>query len=320
MSYRFSVILPVYNKAPYVAKAIRSVLSQTCQDFELIVVDDGSKDDSAAIAEVLLQQCDVRKCRLLRQSNAGVSTARNNGVAASQGEYLCFLDADDWWKPTFLEEMKRLIEEFPQAGIYGAGYTIVNDTKRKTRIAPIGVEPDFVKGEINYCKVYAKTLCMPLTSISVAVPRWVFEEMNGFKPQLKLGEDFDLWIRIALKYKVILLNKPLAYYNQDADAQNRAVGTRLYKPEEHMLFTDYGNFMNNPDFRFLFERLALYGLLPYYLNNVNSQEITKILDKIDWSRHEQKYRFYYRIVPRSIVKIWFLILRKLSNLKNKIKL
>ena len=216
---RFSVIIPLYNKALYVAKAIQSVLAQVFTDFELVIVDDGSKDDSAEIASKHIEN--HSNCRLIRQENAGVSMARNNGVAASHGDYLCFLDADDWWEPTFLEEMSKLIEEFPDAGIYGTSYTIVNETKHKTRVAPIGVDSGFEKGYINYCQVYAKTLAMPLWTGAVSVPRSVFDEMGGFPKGVKLGEDFMLWIHIALKYKVAFLNKSLAYYNQDVDAANR---------------------------------------------------------------------------------------------------
>jgi glycosyltransferase involved in cell wall biosynthesis len=125
-----------------------------------VIVDDGSKDNSAKIAEKVI--IEKPNCKLIRQENAGVSVARNNGEAVSQGYYLCFLDADDWWEPTFLEEMSRFIDEFPEAGIYGTNYTIVNETKKKTRVAPIGVDACFEKGYINYCKVYAKTLAMPI--------------------------------------------------------------------------------------------------------------------------------------------------------------
>ena len=244
---KFSVIIPLYNKAPYVAKAIGSVLAQTFADYELIIVDDGSKDNSFSLAFKAIEGSN--NCHIYKQENSGVSMARNNGVALSQGEYLCFLDADDWWAPTFLEEMSNLIAEFPEAGIYGTAYTIVNETKRKTRVSPIGVEPGFEKGYINYCQVYAKTLAMPLTSISVAIPRSVFDEMKGFPKGIKMGEDFLLWIRIALKYKTAFLNKPLAYYNQDVDAANRGVG-RLHKPAEHMLWNvDFlaEEEKNNPD-------------------------------------------------------------------------
>ena len=187
---KFSVVIPLYNKASYVAKAIGSVLAQTFADYELVIVNDGSKDNSAEIAEKAIAE--KPNCKLIRQENAGVSVARNNGVAASQGDYLCFLDADDWWEPTFLEEMSKLIEEFSKAGIYGTNYTIVNDTKKKTRVAPIGVDAGFEKGYINYCQVYAKTLAMPLWTGAVCVPRTVFNEFGGFPKGIKLGEDFLL--------------------------------------------------------------------------------------------------------------------------------
>lgn len=298
----FSVIIPLYNKAPYVEKALRSVAAQTFADYELIVVDDGSKDDSAVIAEKCLNDCWLslskpQHVKLIRQANAGVSTARNNGVAASQGEYVCFLDADDWWEPAFLEEVAKLIAEFPDAGIYGTNYTVVNETRHKTRVASIGVDEGFKKGYINYCRAYANTMHMPLTSISVSIPRKVFDEIQGFKPHLKLGEDFDLWIRIALKYKVAFLNKPLANYNQDVDVANRGVG-HLHKPENHMLWNlDYleSEEKTNPDYKQLIDNLRTYGLLPYYLSEEYHEAAKKELDKVDWSRQSGKYRRMYRM-------------------------
>ena len=290
---KFSIIIPLYNKAPYVVKAIQSVLSQTFTDYELIIVDDGSKDNSAAKVEKAIGG--QPNCRLIKQENAGVSMARNNGVAASQGEYLCFLDADDWWEPTFLEEMAKLIKEFPDAGIFGTNYTIVNESKHKTRVAKIGVEEDFEKGYINYCQTYAKTMYMPLTSISVSIPRKVFEEMSGFPKGIKLGEDFLLWIRIALKYRVAFLNKPLAYYNQDVDLVNRSVG-HLHKPKEHMLWeVDFlsDEEKSNPDYKQLIDNLRAYGLLPYYLSREYHEEAKRELDKVDWKRQAQKTRKQY---------------------------
>ena len=197
---RFSVIIPLYNKALYVANAIESVLSQNITDFELVIMDDGSRDNSFDVAQEAIKGHD--NCYLFQQENAGVSMARNNAVATSKGEYLCFLDADDWWSPTFLEEMSHLIENFPDAGIYGTSYIIVNEAKHKTHVAPVGVGQGFEKGYINYCQVYAKTLAMPLWTGAVCIPRPVFDEMHGFPKDIKLGEDFMLWIKIALKYKV----------------------------------------------------------------------------------------------------------------------
>ena len=290
---RFSVIIPLYNKAPYVAKAIGSVLAQTFTDYDLIIIDDGSKDESFAVALKAIEG--HGNCHIYKQKNAGVSMARNIGVALSRGDYLCFLDADDWWEPDFLMEMSRLIEEFPDAGIYGTNYTIVNETKHKTRVAEIGVEEGFERGYINYCQTYAKTMYMPLTSISVAIPRSVFDEKKGFPKGIKLGEDFLLWIRIALKYKVAFLNKPMAFYNQDVDAANRGVG-RLHKPEEHMLWNlDFwaSEEVLNSDYKQLVDNLRTYGLYPYYLSKEYHDAAKKELGKVDWQRQTERIRKRY---------------------------
>ena len=286
--------MPLYNKAPYVVKAIESVLSQTCDDYELVIMDDGSKDDSYAIALKVVGG--HPKCCLYQQENAGVSMARNNAVALSHGEYLCFLDADDWWDPFFLEEMSKLIDEFPDAGIYGTNYTVVNETKHKTGVAKVGVEKDFIKGYINYCRVYAKTLAMPLWTGAVCVPRKIFNEMGGFPKGIKYGEDFMLWIQITLKYKVVFLNESLAYYNQDVDAENRGVG-KLYEPQYHMFWNL--EFLSeeertNPDFKQLVDNFRTYGLLPYYLSKEYHIAAKKELGKVDWRMQSKKIRKQYQ--------------------------
>ena len=309
----FSIIIPLYNKAKYIEKAIYSVVNQSFKDFELIIVNDGSFDGGELIVSGLLKKYDNKDYRLVNQLNQGVSLARNNGVKFAKFEYVVFLDADDWWEPTFLEEMKVLIDKYPQARIFGCGfYKIRNGNKI---VANIGVEEGFKDGLINYCKVYSKTLWMPLTSISTIIKKDVFISEEGFKPRLKLGEDFDLWIRIAMKYPVAFLNKPLANYNQDVELENRAVGGRLYNADEHMLFSDYSIWENNADFVFLFERLAVYSLLPYYLRNKNTEQVDKILGLIHWNNHTFKYRLYYRILPKSLLRAWMFLLKIGSVIK-----
>jgi len=304
----FSVIIPLYNKAAYIERAIQSVLSQTFQEFELIVVDDGSTDNPFVQLSVISQQLSVdapeiyKKVRVIQQQNQGVSTARNNGVKLAKYDYIAFLDADDSWEPTYLEEMNGLIATYPNAGIYGSGYFIVKNGKK--RIAPIGVEKNFDRGLINYCQVYSKTLCMPLWTGATIIRKSIFDLENGFNPRLKLGEDFDLWIRVAIKHTVAFLNKPLASYHQDVDLNNRAIGEKLYNPQEHMLFTDYGELKNNPDFVYLYERLALYGLLPYYLKGKSKKEVKAILSQIRWDQHELKYRLKYIFLPKMFVLVW----------------
>ena len=294
----FSVIIPLYNKAPYVAKAIESVLGQTYRDFEVIVIDDGSTDQSLEVAKTF----ENKSITIVSQPNSGVSTARNNGVKLAKHPYICFLDADDWWHPTFLEEMKRLITDFPDAGIYGSGYYIVKNGQE--RIAPIGVPQGFERGIIDYCEVYAKTLCMPLTSISVVIPKHIFDEEKGFKSQLKFGEDFDLWIRIALKHKVILVNKPLAYYNQDVDVNNRGVAVhKIYSPVNHFIFNLdylYDSEKNNHRLKILLEKLRVYILLKSRMQRAFPKEYSAEIKKVDFSVQPLGVRLQYYL------PVWFL--------------
>ena len=294
----FSVIIPLYNKAPYVAKAIESVLGQTYRDFEVIVIDDGSTDQSLEVAKTF----ENKSITIISQPNSGVSTARNNGVKIAKYPYICFLDADDWWHPTFLEKMKRLITDFPDAGIYGRGYYIVKNGQE--RIAPIGVPQGFEQGIIDYCEVYAKTLCMPLWTGAVIVPKYIFDEEGGFKSQLKLGEDFDLWIRIALKNKVILVNKPLAYYNQDVDVNNRGVAVhKIYSPENHYIFNLdylYDNEKNNHRLKILLDKLRVYILLKYRMQKAFPKEYNAEIKKVDFSVQPLGVRLQYYL------PVWFL--------------
>ena len=294
---RFSVIIPLYNKAPYVRKALESVLDQTFRDFELIVVDDGSTDESLSVAQLVLKDTQVQHI-ILHQSNAGVSTARNNGVAVSNGDYLCFLDADDWWAPTFLEKMDGLLWDYPDAGIYGVNYYYV-----KNGIERVCVK-DAKTGYINYCRVYFEGMVMPLTSISVCIPRSVFERFCGFKPHLIFGEDFDLWIRIALKEKVAFLNEPLAYYNQDVDPTWRGIG-HLVNPRVHMLWNldDLSSVEeSNADYKLLIDRLRIRSLFRYYLSTTYRDDAKRELAKVEWCNQSTKDRVLYKM-PVFILRI-----------------
>ncbi len=296
---RFSVIVPLYNKGPYLSKALASVIAQTFRDFELIVVDDGSTDDSFKVAQYILKDADVIH-QLIRQENAGVSTARNNGVMAASGDYICFLDADDWWAPSFLERMNWLIHEYPDAGIYGTNYYVVKNGRQRICVTTAQT------GYINYCRTYAEKLQMPLWTGAVSIPRPVFCETGGFKPHLKLGEDFDLWIRIALSHKVTFLDEPLSYYFQDSDPVWRGTG-HLTDPKVHMLWNlDYlsEEEKRNPDYKQLIDNLRTYSLLPYYLSDRYRKAAKQELAKVDWKKQPRKTRSLFRY------PVWLLKLRR----------
>lgn len=307
----FAIIMPLYNKAPYVRKAVESVMEQTFGDWELIVVDNGSTDSSGEIVTGITDS----RIRIVRlEENIGPGGARNYGVSQSAAPWVCFLDADDWWEPTFLEEMTGLIERHPDAGIYGTGYYIVKNGRK--RVAPIGVDEDFKEGEINYCRVYAKTLCMPLTSISVCLPRGVFDEMGGFPTDIRLGEDFLLWIRIALTHKVVLLNKPLSNYNQDVDVNFR--GTHhLRDPKEHMLWNlGYLEPLENTnrDYKQLIDNLRTYSLMNYLLDKQYRDAARTELSKVDWTRQPSHIQQMYHY-PIQILQLRQYILKTGSLIK-----
>lgn len=313
---KFSIIVPLYNKAPYVRKALDSIVSQTFTDWECIIVDDGSTDNSAAVCEEFsnsLTLSSSNPIRLIRQPNSGVAKARNVGVENSHGEYLCFLDADDWWEPNFLEEMSRLIETYPDAGLYGCDYFYVKNGKKK-------IYPKDTEGYIDYCKVYTECGAMPIHPNGVIIPRKVFDEIGGFDPSVKMGEDFILFMQIVLKYKVAFLNKQLVTFNQDADPQWRAI-TKLHKPEYHMLWHVSqwdSQEKTNASYKAMIDMLRVNGLLPYWLSDEYHDAAAAELAKVDWNKQSKSIVRQYKM-PIALLKAKRSFLQIGSYMKQKIK-
>lgn len=321
---KLSIIIPLFNKRDYVRKAVESVLAQTYSDYELIIVDDGSTDGSGEICDNLITPLPLSlsashpTIRIIHQTNAGVAVARNNGVAASHGEYVAFLDADDWWAPTYLERMNWLIENYPDAGIYACNYWYVKTGK--THIAL-----DIPTGYFNYPKTYVEQNSMPVTSISVIMPRRVFDEMGGFPLGIKLGEDFLLWSKVALRYKVAFLNEALAYYNNDIPAKLRAT-RNLHAPERHMLFCMEHLAeaeKTSEDWKRLCDWLRVGGLLEYWMDKRYHGLAVEELKKVDWSKQSARMKRMYKTpvwvlkAKRRFMQVGSWGKQKLIRLKNK---
>ena len=205
-----SIIIPLYNKATTIARALDCVLAQTYQDFEVVVVDDGSSDEGATIVE---RYTDSR-IRLIRQENAGVSAARNRGIAEARGEYVAFLDADDEWMPEFLEEIVALQKEFPACRAQATNY-IFNSYGVKS--ATILRKIPF-KGEhgvlVNYF-VVASCSHPPVWTSAVCIERKLLQEIGGFPVGVKSGEDLLVWANVAVRTQWAYSMKELAQYNFD---------------------------------------------------------------------------------------------------------
>ena len=298
MAYpQVSIIIPLYNKAPYIKKALESVCAQLFTDWECIIMDDGSTDDSATIAAQWISQQEetIRKrFRLLHQANAGVAAARNNAVEASTGDKIAFLDADDWWDPACLQEMLIFSNQYSDAGIWGCNYYTVKNNKPKVVLEGIAT------GYIPYYKTYYEQQAMPLWTGAVVLQRHFFEAAERFNPQLRMAEDFDLWVRMAMIAPVAFLNKPLAYYNQDVQVRWRAIG-KLYPPTYHFAFqADYlsTHYKQYPYLQQVVEMVQIVCLRQYYLSHTYYQEAREQLKKINIEKYRDSDFAQYLWQPR----------------------
>lgn len=210
-----SIIIPLYNKAESIATALNCVLAQTFQDFEVVVVDDGSTDKGAAVVE---RYADSR-IRLIRQANAGVSAARNKGIAEAKGDYVAFLDADDEWMPEFLEEIAALIAEFPECKAQATTYVQSQNGEKKNIILnrlPFSGEHGVLT---NYFEV-ATHSNPPVCSICVCIERALLQSLGGFPLGIKSGEDLLTWARIATRTHWAYSLKPYAIFNMEGYNKN----------------------------------------------------------------------------------------------------
>lgn len=206
-----TVVIPLYNKELYIKRAIQSVLNQTFQNFEVIVVDDGSTDRGPSLARSILDP----RIKIIHQVNSGAAAARNRGIEEARGSLIAFLDADDTWKPYFLETICKLKEKFPNVGAYATAYEIKYPSGKivipKFKAIPSppweGLIPRY------FCSVIGPP---PVWTSAVAVPKEVFEKIGKFAIGEPLGEDMDMWGRIALKYPIAFSWRVGATYHRDA--------------------------------------------------------------------------------------------------------
>lgn len=207
-----SVVIPLYNKAGQVAQTLRSVLGQTFGRFEVVIVDDGSTDGSADEARSVHDE----RIRLVSQQNAGVSAARNRGIAEARYDLIAFLDADDEWEPTYLETQYNLYKKYPDCSVYACNYEFCNADGRVTptilRKLPFEGEDGILS---NYFEV-ASCSHPPLWTSAVMVRKQALQAVGGFPLGIRSGEDLLTWARLAVKYKIAFSRKPLATFVFDA--------------------------------------------------------------------------------------------------------
>lgn len=224
----FSVIIPLYNKEKHIKQTLESVLNQTFQDFEVIVIDDGSTDSSEK--EVLSVQ--NSKIRIFTIENRGVSFARNYGIEKSEGNLIAFLDADDYWYPNHLEDLYSLYQKYPKAGLFATNYEFYYSENQIEKPCFLDISSDFESGIVDDFFKSSYVYRLAWTS-AVAVPCEVFSSVGKFDENISYGasgEDTDMWTRIALQYKTAFHNRISARYlmNTENKLTNYKVSERTF--------------------------------------------------------------------------------------------
>lgn len=212
-----TVVIPAYNDAAWIADAITSVLTQTMRPAEILVVDDGSMDDTAE----LVRDRFGSMVTVISRANGGPSRARNTGIEAASQPYLAFLDADDVWIPAKLERQVRFLETSPDIGL------VATDWVRDAHELPAEV-PD-LEGVPKTAIRYADLLALNRFQTSTVVTRTkLLQEVGGFDPAVDGAEDWDLWVRLAQASGVVKFDWPFVVYRDRETGYSKDVW-RVYE-------------------------------------------------------------------------------------------
>jgi glycosyltransferase involved in cell wall biosynthesis len=205
----FSVIIPTYNRAALLCTALDSVFAQTFTDYEVIVVDDGSTDGTAAMVASY-----GGRVRYFQQQNKGPGAARNLGAQHATGEYLAFLDSDDLWFPWTLENYRRAIEKFSRPSFIAGTHYDFNDTEQLQM--PLLDEPAF---EFYHDYFETATIGVWVGTCAAVIQRSVFEEVGGFVDEYINAEDSDLWLRLGIAHSFVnIINPPAFGYRRHSES------------------------------------------------------------------------------------------------------
>ena len=277
----FSVIIPYYKKRKYIERCIDAVLAQTYQDFEIILVDDGSQDDVAQ----LIEEKYSGKVHLIQQENQGVSAARNTGIAAATHDYIAFLDADDYWSPFYLAYNAEIINNETDVKIIGSHYT-----RNKSELVIKNSNLDYFKFE-NYFKNAIRNTYF--TSSSTIIRNVFFQNNPGFNSNLRRGEDIDVWLRaVASGGNAFYINNTLVYYSdEDSEQATSSIGV----VENSLVGTINAYYKSmlgqseNSHFSHFVSKYVYFNLYPYYFNKNHHQKAKENLDR---NRH---YYFFLHL-------------------------
>lgn len=210
---QFSVIIPVYNKEKFIENTLKSVLQQSFTDFELILVNDGSTDQS----ETIIKSFTDPRIRYFSKENGGVSTARNLGIEMAKATYITFIDADDYWYPNFLSTSLATIQKFPEHKIFSAAIEV--ETPNSVFPAQYSIPK---KSEYEVVDYFEASMKMTIICTSCAVfHKSIFDQVGVFDAKIRSGQDTDMWIRMGLIYPVVFSWGILTRYVYDPNSLSK---------------------------------------------------------------------------------------------------
>lgn len=280
---KFSVVISVFNKEKYIAETLKSVLAQTFTDFEVVILNDGSTDNSEA--EIL--KFNDPRIRYFSKENQGASVARNFTIQQAKAKYIALMDADDYWYPFYLEEQNILIIEFPNESVFATATEI----KRNGKVFKNSYSlPTIANNAVIVDYFEASQLDSVLLSISTVLKKEVFENVGWYDPKIKSGEDTDLYVRIGLKYKVVFSPKVCATYV----VRKNSLFQSVKKFEEKANFEAYEAFeKDNPALK-KFLDLNRYSLCILAKMEGNKEAFKKNFQKINQENLSKKQQFLLR--------------------------
>jgi glycosyltransferase involved in cell wall biosynthesis len=230
---KVDVIIPAFNAAHYLPAAIDSVVSQTFEDWQILLVDDGSTDNTAEVVAPYLERLGS-KIQYIKQNNRGLPAARNTAIRASTAEFLALLDADDVWLPCRLAESLKALAERPQAGL---SYGLVTHIDPKGRLGTtFKGNPKNAEGHIA-SHIYMRKVELPCPTITFC--RRCVDEVGLFDETMRATEDRDLWLRIALRYEVAFVPKVIAHYRTSPGSMSTDPN-RMLKAQLQFISKHYG--------------------------------------------------------------------------------
>lgn len=292
MNPYFSVIIPLYNKENYISQTIESVLAQNFKDYDIIIVNDGSTDNSYNRIKKYEKN---DKLTILQKENGGVSSARNLGIEMAKAKYIALLDADDYWYPNHLEELYKTIKKFPKAGVYGTGYEIElnNSTVKKAifkNFNPTNIQlvPDYFQASTLNAVIWTSAACFSKEN---------FYKIGEFNLKLRTAQDLDFFVRAALKFDIAIHPNISMRYHQKSE--NNLAQSHYNKDREYFIAKFSKEEKNNLSLKKYLD-INRYALV-IRCKMIDDPRWKSIINDINLKNLTQKQRFLLQM-PKQFLK------------------